>query len=493
MYRLVLYYLIAILVAAVIFAFFKVLPYDPVYIILSSLFLAFFGGFINDVFAKVFSSPLNTESAYITGLILALIISPVRTLADFSFLAWAIIFAMGSKFILSFGKKHIFNPAAIAVVITAFLMNQSASWWVGNLALFPVVLVGGLLIVRKTRREHAIFMFILTALLSVAGFTLIKGGDVINVLNKVIFHSSLPFFAFAMVTEPLTMPTTYNYQLIFSAIVGFIFVPDVHIANIFSTPELALVVGNLFAYIVNPKDKLLLRLKEKIKLTEDTYDFIFPLDKKLNFLPGQYMEWTYAHDNVDDRGNRRYFTLASSPTEDNVRVGIKFYNPPSSYKKNLLSMDSNQAIVASQLSGDFTLPKNPKEKLVFIAGGIGVTPFRSIIKYLVDVNEKRDIVVFYSNKYESEIVYRDVFSEAENKLGIKTVYALTDQTKIAQDWAGERGRINADMVKKYVPDFSERIFYLSGPRSMVDAFENVLKNMGVKKEKIKTDFFPGFV
>lgn len=494
MYRLVLYYLIGLVIVAVIYSAFNLLPYDPINIIYSSLFLVIFSDFVNDLLAKIFDAPTNIESVYITALILVLIINPVKIVADFLFLAWAAVLSMASKYIFTINKKHVFNPAAIAVVLTAFFLKQSASWWVSNLSLLPYVIIGGLLIIRKTQREKVILTFISAAVLTLIAFNLLKGPfSFPSILSRMFFHSSLFFFAFAMLTEPLTMPNTLNLQMIFAAIVGFLFVPNVHVFSIYSTPELALVAGNIFAYFVNPKQKLVIRLKEKIKLTADTYDFIFPLEKKLDFTPGQYMEWTLAHEKADVRGNRRYFTIASSPTENELRIGIKFYEPGSSYKKTMLAMDEKIPIVASQITGDFTLPKDKNKKLVFVAGGIGVTPFRSIIKYLIDTNELRDIIILYSNRYKSEIVYQDIFAEAQIKLGVKTIYTLTDITQVPAEWMGEKGRINEEMIKKEVPDFKERIYYLSGPHNMVVGFEKALKNSGISKKNIKIDFFPGFV
>ena len=100
-------------------------------------------------------------------------------------------------------------------------------------------------------------------------------------------------------------------------------------------------------------------------------------------------------------------------------MGVKFYDKPSTYKKTLISLNNGGIVVAGQLAGDFTLPEEKDKKLVFIAGGIGVTPFRSMIKYLVDNNEKRDIVIFYSNKRFNDIAYKDIFDQAEKKLALK--------------------------------------------------------------------------
>ena len=143
-------------------------------------------------------------------------------------------------------------------------------------------------------------------------------------------------------------------------------------------------VGNVFSYVVSPKRRVVLKLKRKSKMAPDIVDFVFKSSQKLAFQPGQYMEFTLAHPHPDSRGNRRYFTLASSPTEDVVRLGIRFYQQGSSFKKALYRMDGRTKIVAAQIAGDFTLPADPQQKLVFIAGGIGITPFRSMLKYLLD-------------------------------------------------------------------------------------------------------------
>ena len=141
------------------------------------------------------------------------------------------------------------------------------------------------------------------------------------------------------------------------------------------------------------------------------------------------------------------------------------------------------------LSGDFTMPKD-NQPLVFLAGGIGVTPFRSMIKYCVDRGEMRDITLIYSNRNENEIAYRDIFDSAE-AIGIKTVYTLTSpDTRL--DWKGERGRINEAMIRKYVSLPQNALYYISGSRAVVEGISETLHQMGIKRHRIKKDFFPGF-
>ena len=427
MYRLVLYYLGTLVVLAGIFGAFGILPYSPVALAFSVAVVIAVAFITNGLFAKVFGAQPNVESTYVTAFILALIISPVapNNLLGISFLIWAAILAMASKYILAVNKKHIFNPVAIAVAITAFAIGQSATWWVGgNIPLMTFVVIGGLLVARKIRRFDLVVSFLAAAAIVIVVTSL--PNNPISTLEKAVLHAPLFFFAFVMLTEPLTTPPTRGDRIAYGALVGIAFAPAVHIGSVYSTPELALLAGNVFSYFMSPKAKYALKLKDRREVGGGIYDFIFAPDAPMKFQPGQYMEWTLAHENSDGRGNRRYFTIASSPTERDLRLGIRFNDNGSSFKKRMLAMQPGDEIIGGQLAGDFTLPHNTDKKLVFIAGGIGITPFRSMIKSMSDRSEQRDAVLLYSNRSTDEIAYRDVFDEAAQKIGLKTIYAITD-------------------------------------------------------------------
>ena len=491
MYRLVLYYLITLLVAAAFFGFFNILPYSPADLAFSTLLILATCWVVNMAFVKGFGALPNIESLYITGLILALLITPVAPTdyAGVGFLIFASAWAMASKFIFAIGKKHIFNPAAFGVALSALVIGQAASWWVGgNLPLLPFVFLGGLLIVRKIHRFDLVIAFLATALLTIALTT--TSIDYTTPIKQTILHSSIFFLGFVMLTEPLTMPPSRWLRVIYGVIVGFLFAPNVHIGSLYFTPEIALLIGNVFVYIVSPKGRFMLTLLEKKELADGTFEFNFAPDRPLAFHPGQYIEWTLPHRFYDDRGNRRFFTIASAPTEDTVRLGVKFYKPASSFKRALWAMKERDQISASHVAGDFTLPKDPKKKLAFIAGGIGVTPFRSMVQHLVDTKDPRSIVLLYSNKLASEIAYRDVFDKAAQVIGMKTVYALTNEP--APVPGTYRGPISGEMIAKEIPDYKDRTFYISGPHGMVEAFTTALQDMGVSRLHIKTDYFPGF-
>jgi ferredoxin-NADP reductase len=489
MYRLVLYYLLGLLAAAFVLAFFGLVPHEPASIAFSAILITITCGVANRFFARAFGLPANAESVYITALILALIFDPVvaTDLKGVGVLVFASVWAMASKYLLAAGGKHVFNPAALAAVLTGALLGAPASWWVaGNLALLPIVLVGGSLLVRKLRRFDLIAAFlaavVVTTLLTTAP------AQFGTVLIESVKSSPLLFFAFVMLTEPLTAPTGRLSRLIFAGLIGVLFTPSIHIGWFYFTPELALLVGNFLAFLASRDKRVALTLKAVEEVAQDTYDFVFSSPRALAFEAGQYLEWTLGVPRGDNRGNRRYFTVASAPTEPDIRLGVKFNPRASAFKQQLAAMSPGDTIVASQVAGHFTLPSNPKTKLAFLAGGIGITPFRSMLQYLIDRDEPRDITMLYGVESQDGIAYRDILDAAEHTLGIPTYYAVAMGAAPGQ----YAGFIDAQMVRETIPDYRDRVFYISGPQAMVQALRSMLIGIGVRRSRIKTDFFPGF-
>jgi ferredoxin-NADP reductase len=489
MYRLVLYYLVVLVAAAFVLGVVKLVPQDPIALAFTTLVTLAACWIANRTFAHIFDVPANNESVYITALILTLVLDPVTASnpAGVGAVIFASVWAIASKFIVAIGRKHLFNPAAFGVAASALLLDQSASWWVGgNLPLAPVVLIGGLLVVRKLRRLDLVAVFILSTLVTVLATA--EPSQFGTILTETFRSSPLLFFGFVMLTEPLTAPTARLPRLVFAVLVGFLFAPNIHIGSFYFTPELALLAGNLFAYVVSPKGRFVLTLERIEQSAVGTYDFVFKSPRKLAFEAGQYLEWTLGVDHADSRGNRRYFTLASAPTEDSVRLGVKFYPASSTFKRALGSMKPGGKIHASQVAGDFTLPTNPETKVAFLAGGIGITPFRSMLQYLLDRHETRPIVVLYGTESQEDIAYRDVLDAARRELGIKTFHAVAQGAERGQ----YPGFIDDRMVRMAIPDYLERTFYISGPQAMVKAIRQQLRTMGIRRSKIKVDYFPGF-
>ena len=195
-------------------------------------------------------------------------------------LALVAVLASASKYIIAIGGKHIFNPAAFAVVLSAFLFDIPATWWVaGNPALLPIILVGGLTVVYKLRRFDLILAFGVSALAVVA----LTSKNPIAGIETTLLYSVLFFFAFVMLTEPLTMPNTRVLRITYGALVGALFIWSPHVGSFYFSPEIALITGNLFSYLVSPKGRYLLSLVERRTLANGIYEFIFRNNRKLIF------------------------------------------------------------------------------------------------------------------------------------------------------------------------------------------------------------------
>lgn len=490
-YRVVLYGLIFLVIVSVFFSGVGIVPFSTLNLIISLILIITTCFVANFIFAKIFRVQINPESFAITSLILFLILTPYQLgNSPLNYILFSVI-AMGSKYVLAVHRKHIFNPAAFSLVLMGLSGAYEGEWWIGNRFLFPFVLFVGFLIVRKVRKFSLFISYFIFAVISISIFAYLNGSDILQVLSQAIPSWPLLFLGTVMLTEPLTMPPSRRLQVIYGALVGFLTGVQFNIGPFFMTSETALILGNIFAYFVSFRKRLVLEFKEKVELSPSIYEFIFKKPKSLNFLPGQYFEWTLGHSRPDSRGVRRYFTVASSPTEENLKIGVRVEKiKGSSFKKSLVNLMPGQKIYAGSLSGDFTVPKNKNEKLVFIAGGIGITPFRSIVKYMIDSKEKRDIVLFYSNSTPESFVYKDILKEAED-FGLKTVYVLTKNYENI-NWVGHKGRLTTELIKKEVPGFEDRTYYLSGRISMIESYKNLLKGLGIKPHKIVTDYFPGF-
>ena len=429
MYRLVLYYLLVLFVPALLFGAIGVLPYAPTDLLWSTGVLIAVSLLSNKFFAWLFGAVTNQESVFITSLILAFVVSPVA-IADVAgsvMLAVVSSVAMASKYVFVFMKKHIFNPVAVALVFSAFALGAPASWWVaGSFPLLPFLIVGGFIVVYKLQKFDLVLAFFTASLLTIA---LISQNFVAGT-QATFLYSAVFFFAFVMLTEPLTMPNTRVFRITYGALVGVLFIWAPHIGSFYFSPEIALIVGNLFSYLVSPKGRYMLTFVERRMLASGIYEYVFKSDRVLHFKSGQYLEWTLSNVPLDNRGNRRFFTIASAPClpagrheDKTLALGVRFYDKPSAFKRTLAELSVGAVISTSSLGGDFVMPRDTKKKLVFLAGGIGVTPFASMARHCIKANEQRDAVLLYSSKTDAEVAYRDIFTNA-SRCGWRTEYRI---------------------------------------------------------------------
>lgn len=487
-YRLVLYFLCALTAWATVLSLFGYGPFKWYEILLSAGWLLFVCRFSNLLLGRRFNVAVNSESDYITALILLLIMSPPATFQSWIYLTLAAVIAISSKYLINIGRKHIFNPAAVGAASAALLFEYSPSWWIGMEAVAPLLLVGGFLIARKVNRLDMVGLFLAIYLLFTFFQLFLDASASIafeGIWNGII-ASPLLFFAAVMLTEPITSPRQRNLYLLFGGLVAALY----SLTGLEIRPEQALLIGNLAGFITDPNPRRALKFVNKQNEAEGIESFIFEGKKGLNFNAGQYMEWTLPQHKSDGRGNRRFMTISSSPTEKTVMFSVKVPENPSSFKSGLIKLHQGDSILAGQLSGHFVLPQTEKTKLVWLAGGIGVTPFRAMAKSMTDFEQERDIALMYFATTPSEFAFKDVFKAAE-RFGLNTTYCVTSD-EVPASWHGERGSLSIKLLESVVPDFLERQFFVSGPYGFVGAAEQLLLDAGVSPKKIVTDYFPGY-
>jgi ferredoxin-NADP reductase len=310
------------------------------------------------------------------------------------------------------------------------------------------------------------------------------------ILKTAIESSPLIFLGSVMLTEPSTTPPMVWQQRIYGLFVGLIFTSQLSVGSVSATPEVALIIGNLYSYIVSPKYKLKLYLKNIKRLAPQIYDFSFAGASNFNFRPGQYLEWTLPRAGADSRGNRRTFSIASAPGEDEIHIAIKVAEKSSSYKKALVEMKPGSLIIAGQLAGDFVLPPDLNQKMVFIAGGIGITPYVSMIKHLIKSGKKRDIILIYLIASPSELCYREIWEQAKG-LGLRVIPILSSPVP-DKLWSGLTGYLTDDILTKHIPDYLERRYYISGPPGLVTNYYGLLRRLKIGRRSIVTDHFSGY-
>jgi glycine betaine catabolism B len=219
--------------------------------------------------------------------------------------------------------------------------------------------------------------------------------------------------------------------------------------------------------------------------------------KELDYISGQYAFFDIGGVFNDPEGPLRHFTIASSPTENFIMISTRIRDTP--YKKRLSSLEEKRTKVKVRgPMGKFILHEDHSKPAVFLSGGIGVTPFRSMIKYVTDKQLPIKIVMFDSNRDENNILYKNEFDEyLKINKNLKIIYAITGEggQPPLGHWEGEIGRIDKPMITKYVneDDLNKSIFYICGPPAMLNAIQNILnEKLRIPKDRVKIEEFTGY-
>lgn len=243
------------------------------------------------------------------------------------------------------------------------------------------------------------------------------------------------------------------------------------------------------------------KLKGRQEIASGTMAFHFEKPEGFAYKAGQFGDFTLANPpETDAEGNTRGFSLASAPYEGDLMVATRMRD--TAFKRVLKTMDLGTELSLDAPYGSLTLHDDARIPAVFLSGGIGVTPVRSIVLQATHDKLPHKIVLFDSNRRPEDSAFLDELTEAQKENpNFTLVGTMTEMEKSGKDWSmeksgkdwsGKTGFVSKDMLVKSVSDLSLPIFYISGPRTMVAAMRKILDDSGVKDDKIRTEEFSGY-
>lgn len=209
--------------------------------------------------------------------------------------------------------------------------------------------------------------------------------------------------------------------------------------------------------------------------------FVFKPENSVDWKPGQFVHYTLPHENADDRGEERWFTISSAPHEGTVDISTRMApGVSSSFKTTLSNLKPGDVIEADEPGGSFVIDDLNKN-YIFVIGGIGITPIYSLVKQLAHDGKKIQGELLYANRNEDTTPFKtqlEKFADENEKFTITPFYGDS--------------YIDETVLKNTAQKFEDPIYYVSGPEPMVEAFKKTLESMGVDEQHSKFDYFPGY-
>jgi len=236
----------------------------------------------------------------------------------------------------------------------------------------------------------------------------------------------------------------------------------------------------------------LVKLKSRQEVAEHTMAFHFEKPAGFRFVPGQFIDLTLlTPSETDAEGNTRGFSIASAPYETSIMVTTRLRD--TAFKRVLKTMPLETEVKLEGPFGDLKLHNDVKRTAVFLAGGIGITPFRSI---LLDASKRKlphRVFLFYSNRRPEDAAFLDELQALEKQnANYSLVGTMTEMEHSKRSWQGERGLINKEMLEKHLRGAASPIYYIAGPPAMVAALHTMLQEAGIDDDDIRKEEFTGY-
>ncbi|NQX12781.1 oxidoreductase [Microbacteriaceae bacterium VKM Ac-2855] len=500
MYRLVWLVLAALYLIALVYSAVGLLAYTPLELLATAAVAIGVTALVSALLARLVGSRAHLESSLVTGFLLTFLLFPTADPTGLGTVAIVAAIAGASKFVFAWRGRHIFNPAALSVFLISLiysitlavgatpipLLSTAAVWWIASGALWPFVIVGALIVVLRTKRWAIFGVYVAVAVIVSVVRLASAGPSVGDAIVQVITAYPYIFAAGFMLTEPLTMAPRRRQQLLLAVVAALLAALPISFGVIYASPELGLVVANLLAFFFGQRRGVRLQLLGSRRLSSEIAEYSFEPARPIRFTPGQYLELHLPH-RADSRGSRRTFSIASAPAAGSLALAMRVPEKSSTFKRELAEVEAGATLRVTGVGGDFVLPKDASVPLLFVAGGIGITPFASQLAHSRVTGEKRDIVLVYAVSDPSEVPYRELLEYS----GVRVVLvSRADPGPLPDGWSHIAGRLSAETLREAVPDASARRGFLSGSPAMVDGVRPMLRAAGVKR--IHTDAFSGY-
>jgi ferredoxin-NADP reductase len=228
---------------------------------------------------------------------------------------------------------------------------------------------------------------------------------------------------------------------------------------------------------------------ETREVAKGTLLVLFAVEDYPDYRPGAYF-WVELPDRGydDEKGLRRHISLVTSPTETGV-VGLATRLRDTAFKRTLAELQVGDEVEVEEPKGSFLLPEDTSAEYVFVAGGIGITVFRSMLRYIADETLPYRVTLVFSNRDSASAAFLDELEELERRIeGLKLVLTMTDE----DGWEGESRRIDAAMLRDHVGELGNKRFFVAGPPAMTEAVVDELHQAGVPEDSVVAGKFSGY-
>ena len=234
------------------------------------------------------------------------------------------------------------------------------------------------------------------------------------------------------------------------------------------------------------------KLKDRKEVAEGTMAFWFEKPSGWTFKAGQYLDMTLLDPSeTDSEGNVRSFSIASAPHEETLMVATRMRD--TAFKRVLKTAPIGTPVRIEGPSGDLILQNDSTRAAVFLAGGIGITPFRSIVHWAAKEKLPQRVFLFYSNRRPEDAPFLvELQSLEKDNPKYKLIASMTEMEKSHQPWNGEIGLINQKMLGRHLKDAASPIYYIAGPPAMVKGLQEMLREARIKDDDIRAEEFAGY-